>query len=83
MIKASTLQSADSAQFRIRFIPNSSKTVFSAYLFGSHFKRYSVEKDPASFFVVPLDKVVKGKPPSLCGREEMGSSSVPVEEAHN
>ena len=51
--------------------------VFTASLLGAQYKRDSVENKPASLFVVFLDKALNGMPPSLCGRQVSGPSSLP------
>ena len=51
--------------------------VFTASLLGAQYKRDSVENKPASLFVVFLDKALNGMPPSLCGRQVVGPSSLP------
>ena len=38
----------------------------------------SVENMPASLLVVSLAKTLKGMPPSLCDRQVVGPSSLPV-----
>ena len=40
--------------------------------------RDSVENKPASFLVVSLDKTLNGMPPSLCGTQVVGPSSLPI-----
>ena len=52
--------------------------VFIASLLGAQHIRDSVENKPASLLVVFLDKGLNGMPPSLCGRQMVGSSSLPV-----
>ena len=44
----------------------------------SAYKRDSVENKPASLLVVSLGKALNGMPPSLCGKQMMGPSSLPV-----
>ena len=41
-------------------------------------KKDSVENKPAGLFVNSLEKALNGMPPSLCGRQVMESSSLPV-----
>ena len=41
-------------------------------------QRDSVENKPASLLVVSLGKALNGMPPSLCGRQMVGPSSLPV-----
>ena len=52
--------------------------VFTASLLGAQHIRDSVENKPASLLVVSLGKALNGTPPSLCGRQMVGPSSLPV-----
>ena len=52
--------------------------IFTASLLGSQHIRESVENKPASSLVVSLGKALNGMPPSLCGRQMVGPSSLPV-----
>ena len=52
--------------------------VFIASLLGAQHIRDSVENKPASLLVVSLGIALKGMPPSLCGRQMVGPSSLPV-----
>ena len=52
--------------------------VFTASLLGAQHIRDSVENKPASFLVVSLGKALNGMPQSLCGRQMVGPSSLPV-----
>ena len=52
--------------------------VFTASLRGAQHKRNSVENEPASLLVVSLGKALNEMPPSLCGRQVVGPSSLPV-----
>ena len=52
--------------------------VFTASLLGAQHIRDSVENKPASLLVVSLGKPLNGMPPSLCGRQMVGPSSLPV-----
>ena len=54
------------------------KMVFTASLLGAQHIRDSVENKPASFLVVFLGKALNGMPPSLCGRQVVWPSSLPV-----
>ena len=51
---------------------------FTAFLFGVQHTRDSVENRPASSLVVSLGKALNGMPSSLCGRQMVGPSSLPV-----
>ena len=50
--------------------------VFTASLLGAQHIRDSVENKPASLLVVSLGKALNGMPPSLCGRQVVGPSSL-------
>ena len=50
--------------------------VFTASLLGAQHIRDSVENKPASLLVVSLGKALNGMPPSLCGRQKVGPSSL-------
>ena len=52
--------------------------VFKASLLGAQQKRDSVENMPASLLVVSSGKTLNGMPPSLCGGQVMGQSSLTV-----
>ena len=52
--------------------------VFTASLLGAQHIRDSVENKSATLLVVSLGKVLNGMPPSLCGRQMVGPSSLPV-----
>ena len=52
--------------------------VFTASLLGAQHIRDSVENKPASSLVVSLGKELNGMLPSLCGRQMVGPSSLPV-----
>ena len=52
--------------------------VFTASLLGAKHIREVVENKPASSLVVSLGKALNGMPSSLCGRQMVGPSSVPV-----
>ena len=51
---------------------------FTASLLGAQHIGDSVKNKPASFLVVSLSKTLNGMPPSLCGRQMVGPSSLPV-----
>ena len=51
--------------------------VFTAFLLGAQKNRDSVESKPASLLVF-LGKTFNGMPSSLCGRQVVGLSSLPV-----
>ena len=52
--------------------------VLTVFLLGAQQNRNSVENKPASLLVVSLAKTLNGMPPSLCGRQMVGPSSLPV-----
>ena len=52
--------------------------VFTAFLLGAQQNRGSVENKPTSLLVVSLRKTLNETPPSLCGRQMVGPSSLPV-----
>ena len=52
--------------------------VFTASLLGAQHIRDSVENKPASLLVVSSGKALNGMPPSLCDRQMVGPSSLPV-----
>ena len=73
VIGGSTSQSVN-----LGFISKLEKMVFGASLLGAQHKRYGVENKPASLLVVSLGKAFNGMPPSLCGRQMAGPSSLAV-----
>ena len=54
------------------------KMVFTASLLGAQHNRDNVENKPASLLVVSLGKALNGIPPSSCGRQVVGPSSLTV-----
>ena len=80
MVRASASQSVDLGF--ISLVESYQKTLkngihrFPAW--RSAKKRDSVENKPASLLVVSLGKALNGMPPSLCGRQMVGPSSLPV-----
>ena len=80
VVRASASQSVDLGFiFPCRVIPKDfKKMVFTASLLGAQQIRDSVENKPASLLVVSLGKALNGTPPSLCGRQMVGPSSLPV-----
>ena len=57
------------------------KMVFKTFLLGAQQNMDSVENKPASLLAVSLGKTLNGTPPSLCGRQMVGPSNLPVVEA--
>ena len=55
-----------------------SKNGIYSFLAWRSANRDSMENKPASLLVVSLGKTLNGMPPSLCGRQMMGPSSLPV-----
>ena len=80
MVRASASQSVDLGFiFSSRVIPKDfKKWYFTASLFGAQHKKNSAENKPASLLVVSLVKALNGMPPSLCGTQVAGRSSIPV-----
>ena len=79
MVRASALQSVDLGfVFQLGHAKRLQKMVFTAFLLGAQHNRDSVENKPASLLVVSLGKTLNGMPPSLCGRQAVGPSSLPV-----
>ena len=79
VVRASTSQSVDLGF--ISLVKSYQKTLkngihsFPAWR-SAH--RDSVENKPASLLVVSSGKALNGMPPSLCGRQMVGPSSLPV-----
>ena len=79
MVRASASQSVDLGF--ISLVESYQKTLkngihsFPAWRLAN---RDSVENKPASLLVVSLGKALNGMPPSLCGRQVVGPSSLPV-----
>ena len=79
MVRASASQSVDLGFiFHVESYQKTLKMVFTASLLGALHIRDSVENKPASLLVVSLDKALNGMPLSLCGRQMVGPSSLPV-----
>ena len=53
-------------------------TTTTTSLLGAQHIRDIVENKPASLLVVSLGKALNGMPQSLCGRQMVGPSSLPV-----
>ena len=51
--------------------------VFRASLLDTQQNRDSVDNKPASLLDASLGKMLNGMPPSLCGRQVVGQSSLP------
>ena len=79
MVRASASQSVD-----LGFIPlvesyqKTLKNGIHSFPLGAQQIRASVENKPASLLVVSLGKALNGMLPSLCGRQMVGPSSLPV-----
>ena len=79
MVRASASQSVDLGFISlVESYQKTLKMVFTASLLGAHHIRDSVENKPASLLVVSLGKALNRMPPSLCGRQMVGPSSLPV-----
>ena len=76
MVRASASQSVDLGFISlVESYQKTIKIVFTASLLGAQQNRDSVENKP---LVVPLGKALNRMPPSLCGRQMVGPSSLPV-----
>ena len=80
VVRASASQSVDLGFISLveSYLKTLKKMVFTASLLGAQQIRDSVENKPASLLVVSLGKALNGTPPSLCGRQMVGPSSLPV-----
>ena len=79
MVRASASQSvAPGFISLVELYQKTLKMVFTASLLGALQNRDSVENKPASLLVVSLSKALNGMPPSLCRRQMVGPSSLPV-----
>ena len=79
MVRASASQSVDLGF--ISFVESYQKTLKNGiHSFPSwrSAHRDSVENKPASLLIVSLGKALNGMLPSLCGRQMVGPSSLPV-----
>ena len=79
MVRTSASQSVD-----LRFIPQvesyqkTLKNGIHSFPAGHSARSDSVENKPASLLVVFLGKALNGMPPSSCGRQMAGPSSLPL-----
>ena len=79
MVRASASQSVDLGFIsQVESYQKTLKMVFAASLLDAQHIKDSVENKPASLLVVSLGKAFNGTPPSLCGRQMVGPSSLPV-----
>ena len=80
VVRASASQSVDLGFISLveSYLKTLKKMVFTASLLGAQQIRDSVENKPASLLVVSLGRALNGMPPSLCGRQMVGPSSLPV-----
>ena len=79
MIRASALQSVHLGFIlQSRVIPNNLKNSIQCFSVGAQHKKESVENKPESLLVLLLGKALNGMPPSLWGKQVVGSSSLPV-----
>ena len=76
LVGASALQSVDYFLFPCRVIPTTVKTEFTTSLFDAWHEGDTEEKKPESVLFMPLGQTFNGIPPSICGRQEMGSSNL-------
>ena len=73
VVRASASGAVDSGLILSRIKPMTLKLVSTASLLDAQYLRDSVENKPASLLVVPLRKVLRGIPPSWCGRQMMAT----------
>ena len=79
VVRASASQSVDLGFIsQVESYQKTLKMVFIASLLGAQQNRDSVENKPASLLVVSMGKTLNGIPQSLCGRQVVGPSSLPV-----
>ena len=79
MVRASASQSVDLGfTSQVESYQKTYKMVFTSSLLGAQQNRDSAENKPASLLVVSLGKTLNRMPPSLCGRQMVGPSSLPV-----
>ena len=79
MVRASASQSVDLGfTSQVESYQKTFKNGIHSSLLGAQPNRDSVENIPASLLVVSLGKTLNGMPPSLCGRQMVGLSSLPV-----
>ena len=77
VVRASASQLVDLGLIlQVESYQNTNKMVFTAFLFGAQ-HRDNVGNKSASLLVVFLGKAYNGMPPSLCGRQVAGPSSLP------
>ena len=75
MVRASASQSVD---LEFLSLVESYQKTFTASLLGAQHIRDSVENKPPSLLVVSLGKALNGTPPSLCGRQMVRPSRLPI-----
>ena len=79
MVRASTLQSVDLGFIsQVESYQKTLKNGIRSFPAWRSTNRDSAENKPASLLVVSLGKTLNGMPPSLCGRQVVGPSSLPV-----
>ena len=78
MVRASASQSVDLGFIlQVELYQKTSKNDIRSFPAWRSAHRDSVENKPASLLVVSLGKVLNGMPPSSCGRQVAGPSSLP------
>ena len=79
VVRASASQSVDLGFiFQIKSYHKTSKNGIRGFPAWRSVLRDSVENKPASLLVASLGKALNGMPPSSCGKQAMGPSSLPV-----
>ena len=79
MLRASALQSVDLGFIsQVESLQKTLKNGIHSFPAWRSANRDSVENKPASLLVVSLGKTLNGMPPSLCGSQVVGPSSLPV-----
>ena len=64
--------------YQVKSYQKTLKNGITASLLGTQHNRNRVKNKSASLLVVSLGKVLNEMPPSLCGRQVVGPSSLPV-----
>ena len=78
MVRASASQSVDLGFIsQVESYQTTLKNDIHSFPAWRSANRNSVENKPASLLVVSLGKTLSGMPPSLCGRQLVGPSSLP------
>ena len=78
VVRASESRLANLGSIQLSSNSEDYRTVFTVFLRGAQHIKWSVEKEPASVPVVFLRKALNRIPPSLDGKHDMRSNSLPV-----